>query len=228
MTPLFGEQVQAENVEDEITFSVHPLIARWRHEAGSSATGNNSVCYNYKSGCFNDPTRINNPSNNCSFPIQAAAYNWSNPTVGDWFLKEVVQPSMVHADGIWLDGIGPDNGAYMCAGVCCGYGAENSPLHQNEIDAHCSAQVAATTKAQKWLIANGGWEAMRCFDYLSKETGPDARGQIDNAPILLDQDTSLILPTSKQNASFCAHNLQHMAQWGADHKNYNHGELKQV
>jgi len=55
------------------------------------------VCYNYVSGCFNDPKRINNPANKCNFPIRAAAYNWSNPTLSAWFLKEVIAPAMVHA-----------------------------------------------------------------------------------------------------------------------------------
>ena len=32
----------------------------------------------------------------------------------------------------------------MCSGVCCGYGAHNSPLDQAEIDAHCKAQADAT------------------------------------------------------------------------------------
>jgi hypothetical protein len=175
-------------------------VVRWRHQPGSAAkAGNGSVCYNYISGCFNDPHRINNPANNCSFPIRAAAYNWSNPDLGDWFLNEVVKPAMVHGDGIWLDGIGPDNGAYMCSGTCCGYGASNSPLVQPEIDAHCDGQAAATTKAQAWLIANGGWEAQKCFDYLTKG-----------------------LPTAADSPAECAAHLQARATWGANHSNYNH------
>lgn len=105
---------------------------------------------------------------------------------------------MVHADGIWLDGIGPDNGAYMCAGVCCGYGATNSPLLQPEIDSHCEGQAAATTMAQKWLIANGGWEAQKCFDYYGKG-----------------------LPTADDTPAQCAQNLQKNAAIGADHTKYN-------
>lgn len=85
----------------------------------------------------------------------------SNPTLADWFLEDVIKPTLVHADGIWLDGIGPDNGGYMCGGVCCGYGAENSPLVQSEIEAHCEGQTAATTKVQKYLIAHGGCSRRR-------------------------------------------------------------------
>ena len=95
--------------------------------------------------------------------------------VAPWFIKEVIAPSVVHADGIWLDGIGPDNGAYMCSGVCCGYGAENSPLVQNEIDAHCKAQTEATTQVQKYLIANGGWGAQACFGYKSGSKLPGSK-----------------------------------------------------
>eukprot|EP00947_MAST-08B_sp_MAST-8B-sp1_P001235 g1235.t1 len=176
-------------------------VVRWRHQPGSAAPGNGSVCYNYKSGCFNDPHRINDPANRCSFPIRAAAYNWSNPALGDWFLEQVVKPSMVHADGIWLDGIGPDNGAYMCSGVCCGFGAHNSPLNQQEIDDHCDAQAAATTRAQQWLITNGGWEAQKCFDYKAPKDG---------------------LPVAADAPAACAAKLQKMAAFAADHKNYRH------
>lgn len=148
-------------------------VVRWRHTPDTSAVNGScppgfsgtcksgDVCWNGKSACFNSPTRINNPANKCDFHISAAAYNWSNPEIGDWFLEDVVKPTLVHADGIWLDGIGPDNGGYMCAGVCCGYDATNSPLDQQEIDSHCKGQADATTKVQKYLIANGGWEAQK-------------------------------------------------------------------
>ena len=77
-------------------------VIRWRHAPGdASQPGNGSVCWNHKSGCFNDPHRINNPANKCGFHISAAAYNWSNPSLKEWFIQEVVAPSLVHADGIW-------------------------------------------------------------------------------------------------------------------------------
>eukprot|EP00656_Telonema_subtile_P029299 TRINITY_DN32447_c0_g1_i3.p1 TRINITY_DN32447_c0_g1~~TRINITY_DN32447_c0_g1_i3.p1 ORF type:complete len:341 (+),score=81.41 TRINITY_DN32447_c0_g1_i3:141-1163(+) len=186
-------------VQDKIMTDPNAVV-RWRHQPGSSAAGNGSVCYNYVSGCFNDPGRINDPANHCDFPIRAAAYNWSNPALADWFLKEVVAPAMIHADGIWLDGIGPDNGAYMCSGVCCGYGAHNSPLLQPEIDAHCDAQAAATTQVQQWLIGMGGWEAQKCFDYVEVNK----------------------LPTAADSPGQRADKLQAMAAWGANHSNYHH------
>eukprot|EP00041_Stephanoeca_diplocostata_P042145 m.10382 g.10382 ORF g.10382 m.10382 type:complete len:415 (+) comp7374_c0_seq1:99-1343(+) len=178
----------------------HDAVVRWRHAPGSETTpGNDSVCYNYISECFNDPTRINDPAHNCSFHISAAAYNWTNPTLAQWFIDEVVAPTLVHADGIWLDGIGPDNGAYMCSGVCCGYGATNSPLVQTEIDAHCAAQAAATTQVQKYLISKGGWEAQKCFNYI----GPGS------------------LPTVSDSPKECASKLTTMAARGANHSTYN-------
>ena len=33
------------------------------------------------------------------------------------YLDNIIKPSLTHADGIWLDGNGPDNGAYM---LVCG------------------------------------------------------------------------------------------------------------
>jgi hypothetical protein len=103
------------------------FFVRWEHEAGnSSAPGNGSVCQNYLSPCFNDPRRINDPDHNCSFEIRAAAYNWNHPGVGDWYLEHVLYPSLLHCDGIWLDGNGFDNGAWMCSGFCCG--AKNASL----------------------------------------------------------------------------------------------------
>jgi len=190
-------------IQDKIMNDTNAVV-RWTKPPPSSFPGAThmkagDVCYNYVSGCFNDPKRINNPANKCNFPIRAAAYNWSNPALSAWFLKEVIAPAMVHGDGIWLDGIGPDNGAYMCGGVCCGYGAHNSPLDQQEIDAHCKGQSDATTAAQKWLIANGGWEAQKCFNY---KTGG--------------------LPTAKDSPSSCASKLAAGAAMGADHSQYNH------
>ena len=140
-----------------------------------------------------DPT-LSHPS--------CCSYNWSNPDLKDWFIEKVVAPSLKVADGIWLDGIGPDNGAYMCSGVCCGFGSHNSPLVQDEIDSHCEAQAEATTAAQSYLIANGGWEAMKCFDYLA----PGTHG---------------VLPSAADTPQVCAQRLQERATWAANHSNYN-------
>ena len=66
------------------------------------------ICYNYISSCFNDPKRINNPENNCSFPIRAAAYNFAKPEVREWFVQNIIAPTLKVADGAWLDGNGPE------------------------------------------------------------------------------------------------------------------------
>eukprot|EP00658_Telonema_sp_P-2_P041866 TRINITY_DN29992_c0_g1_i2.p1 TRINITY_DN29992_c0_g1~~TRINITY_DN29992_c0_g1_i2.p1 ORF type:complete len:438 (-),score=93.92 TRINITY_DN29992_c0_g1_i2:314-1627(-) len=186
-------------VQDKI-LADHDAVIRWRHLPGSvHQPGNSSVCYNYISACFNDPHRINDPAHHCSFQIRAAAYNWSNPSLAKWYIDSVIAPTLVHADGIWLDGIGPDNGAYMCSGVCCGYGASNSPLVQTEIDAHCDAQFEATTAVQKFVISRQGWEAQACFDYLS---GTE-------------------LPNADDDAASCGGKLEKWSAFGADHSNYN-------
>jgi hypothetical protein len=60
---------------------------------------------------------------NCSWPIIAAAYDFSQQVVQDWFLENIIKPVMTVADGVWLDGDGPDNGAWMCSGS---YGASSA------------------------------------------------------------------------------------------------------
>ena len=52
----------------------------------------------------------------CSYPIAAAAYDWTQAAVREWWLDNVIKPTMVVADGAWIDGDGPDNGAWMCSG----------------------------------------------------------------------------------------------------------------
>ena len=74
-------------------------VVRWASEPSaatkeaqhlnSSSKVAGTVCYNQISGCFNSPTRINDPKHKCAFRIQAAAYNWSNPAMASWFLNEV-------------------------------------------------------------------------------------------------------------------------------------------
>lgn len=87
---------------------------------------------------------------NCSWPIIAAAYDFSQQVVQDWFLENIMcvppphlhhglgrpapaclsdrsKPTMTVADGVWLDGDGPDNGAWMCSGSY-GEGFAGSPL----------------------------------------------------------------------------------------------------
>ncbi len=89
---------------------VHDLIVnkpeyfvRWTH----APNNNGSVCQM--------PYEENKTKGfNCSWPIIASAYDWSQPVVQQWFLENIVKPTLVVGDGVWLDGDGPDNGAYMC------------------------------------------------------------------------------------------------------------------
>lgn len=55
------------------------------------------------------------PANKCDWKIIAAAYDFSQQVVRDWFLENIIKPVMVHGDGVWLDGDGPDvRGNYPC------------------------------------------------------------------------------------------------------------------
>ena len=47
---------------------------------------NGTICENWQSSCFNDPTRINSPAHHCPFEIRASAYNWLRPGVREWFI----------------------------------------------------------------------------------------------------------------------------------------------
>jgi len=159
------------------------------------------VCYNYVSACFNDPTRINDPSHNCSFEIRAAAYNWASggQPLLDWYVGSVIAPALEYADGMWLDGIGPDNGAYMCSGTCCGYGPDNSPHSMPEITAQCQGLKAAGTATQQYLQRHDSYEMMACTSYRSPTE----------------------MPTADDTPAQCASKLLQEAAWAADHSNYN-------
>jgi hypothetical protein len=153
----------------------------------------------YKDACFNSPTRINNPAHSCSFEICAAAYNWKKAEVQKWYLENVIIPALDYADGVWLDGIGPDNGAYMCSGECCGYGAHNSPHNQEEIAAQCAGMLNASTAVEEYLVQHEAYEVQKCFQYTSGAK----------------------LPNAKDSPSQCAKKLQQRAAVGANHSNYN-------
>jgi hypothetical protein len=106
---------------------------------------------------------------NCSWPIKAAAYDWSQPAVQAWYLDNIIKPTMVYGDGAWLDGDGPDNGAYMCSGNY-DYGNLPAPypaLNESEVAAFCAGEDAVVTAAQQWLIAAGGYE-YDCFTFINR------------------------------------------------------------
>ena len=179
----------------------HPeYFVRWQHQPGSTAPGNGSICQNYRDACFNDPVHgINNPDNNCSFEIRSAAYNFADPVVRDWYQTNIIEPALEHADGIWLDGNGPDNGAYMCSGICCGFGADNSPHNQSEIDSYCDGEAEVARVAHEYLAQHEAYEIMSCTTYLEGNQ----------------------VPTAADSADKCAEKLKNMAALGATHSKYN-------
>ena len=106
---------------------------------------------------------------NCSWDIRASAYDFSQAVVRDWFLENIIKPVMAHADGVWLDGDGPDNGSYGCSG---NYDYAHLPppypaLNESEIAAFCDGEHAVQTAAHEWLFANGGMDGQACWTYIS-------------------------------------------------------------
>lgn len=107
-------------------------------------------------------------------------------------------PALDHADGIWLDGNGYDNGAWMCSGVCCGYGPTNSPHNAHEIEQFCLEQKSVATTVRKELIAHGGFDGLNCMTF---------RGSVH-------------LPVADDAPDACSQKLMAAAVWAANHSNY--------
>lgn len=109
------------------------------------------------------------PGDNCSWPIQAAAYDWNVSAVRDWFLEAVIKPVMEDADGVWLDGDGPDNGAYQCSGSY-DWGKLPPPypaLNATEVDPFCVGEHEVQAAAHAWLFANGGMDGQACWVFVN-------------------------------------------------------------
>jgi hypothetical protein len=166
------------------------FFVRWTHSNGSFAA-NGSICQNYASGCFNNYSRINNPQHNCPFEIRAAAYNWIRgvdvernpmpqpaPDVLQWFLEHVIARTLMVGDGAWIDGDGPDNGAWMCSG---GTGprhktsgdcpATGCALNFTENIAFQNAEAIVIQRSHEYLIAHGGWD-YRCLRFVGIDALP--------------------------------------------------------
>ena len=146
----------AEIVHDKMVSDPEAFV-RWHHPPHN----NGSICQNYYAGAFVDPTRINSKAHNCSFQIHSAAYDFTQPAVREWYLDNIIKPTMVVADGAWLDGDGPDNGAWMCTAGTHGkfYGAPNvSALNDSEAHAWDTGETLVHTAAREWLIAHRGFE----------------------------------------------------------------------
>ena len=108
----------------------HPeWFVRWHH----APNNNGSVCT-----CPPEHS-TGRPGDNCSWPIRAGMYDFSQAVVRDWYLDNIIKPAMTHADGVWLDGDGPDNGCYQCSGsyswgnLPAPYPAQNA----SEVDWRC-------------------------------------------------------------------------------------------
>lgn len=132
----------------------------------------------------------------CAWPIIASAYNWSNPDTQVWFLENIIHPVMEYADGAWIDGDGPDNGAWMCSGS---YNYNNLPapypaLNPDDITAFCTGEANVTKTAQEWLIANKGYD-YNCFNFLSGSSS---------------------LPVKTDNATVCGNKIRHLDHYPTD------------
>lgn len=109
------------------------------------------------------------PGDNCSWPIRAGMYDFSQELVQQWWVDNIIKPTMRLADGAWIDGDGPDNGAYQCAG---NYDFEklSPPYPANDADevaAFCAGERAAVGAAHIWQYANGGHDPQACVLYIN-------------------------------------------------------------
>ena len=108
---------------------------------------------------------------NCAWEVRAAAYDWSQPRVQQWWLDNVIKRALNASSGAWIDNDGPDNGAWLCSG---NQYPNNLPapwpaLNETQIVAFCDGEVAVVAAAQQWLIQNGGFE-MNCIDFVKQPT----------------------------------------------------------
>jgi hypothetical protein len=116
---------------------------------------------------------------NCSWPIRAAAYDFSQAAVRAWFLDNIVAPTLVVADGVWLDGDGPDNGAWMCSGSYDFYPVNKLPapypaLDEPEIDAFCVGENLVQEAVHNFMFANGGMDGQACWTFVGVDELPQA------------------------------------------------------
>ena len=106
---------------------------------------------------------------NCSWEVRAAAYDWSQAVVRTWFLDNIIKPVMKHGDGVWLDGDGPDNGAWGCSGSY-DWGKLPAPypaLNESGVAAFCAGENLVQAAAHEWLFANGGMDGQACWSYFN-------------------------------------------------------------
>jgi hypothetical protein len=87
--------------------------------------------------------------------------DWSQASVRQWYLDNIITPTLTHADGAWIDGDGPDNGAYQCSGTTHNRSKLPAPypaLNCDETAAFRAGEREVKAAAQRYLIEHGGYE----------------------------------------------------------------------
>ena len=137
----------------------HPeWFVRWHHPPNDNMT----VC------TVSPEARTGRPGDNCSWEIRAGMYDFTQPEVQTWWVDNIIKPTMVYADGSWIDGDGPDNGAYQCAG---NYDFDKLPPpypanNASEVVEFCAGEHDAVAAAHKWLYENNGFDPQACVHYV--------------------------------------------------------------
>ena len=114
------------------------------------------------------------PGDDCDWPIIASAYDYSNAAVREWYVQNIIAPTLVHADGVWLDGDGPDNGAWMCSGSYDYFPtnklpAPYPPLNDSAIDAFCEGEAAVVNATNEYVLSRGGFN-YECLNFVSSQS----------------------------------------------------------
>lgn len=101
--PIVSAQVLQYRITDAVPYDplVHDkmvsdpnLFVRWHH----APNNNGSIC--------TVPAEHETQGFNCSWPIRAGAYDWSQAEIRDWYLDNIIKPTLRVGDGAWIDGDG--------------------------------------------------------------------------------------------------------------------------
>ena len=157
-----GTAVPYDNIVHSAMVEHPEWFVRWHHAPNDNMT----VC------TVSPEAQTGRPGDNCAWEIRAGMYDFSQPIVQSWWLQNIIQPVMRLADGAWIDGDGPDNGAYQCAGNY-NYDKLLPPYPANnisEVSAFCAGEQAAVAAAHVFLYANGGIDPQACVEYINQPT----------------------------------------------------------